>query len=227
MPNFDRDTADAQLVAEVATALREWQKHSGRAAPTKVLRETVWFFWQNPRLARPRVAGKYPRAARWSAEAASAVGSGTSAGPGQLVVEHIQPMHRLLRRLIDEPLEPDQIAALLREGLEVVVVTKQQADALGDDGSPHDRYRRAGLELGGFRTLDEWQEQAADPVRPAQLADVAAGDLVWDVIGREWIVRDILADGLRVEDAAGDVHDFTWHAIATLGMRPDSPPTTS
>jgi hypothetical protein len=58
-----RDRADAQLVAEVAAALRGWQQRGGGAAATKVLRETGWFYWQNPRLPRPLVAGKYPHSA--------------------------------------------------------------------------------------------------------------------------------------------------------------------
>jgi hypothetical protein len=82
--NDARDARDARLVADVAVAVRAWETASGRPAATKVLREAVWFFWQNPRLARPRVV-----------------------------------------------------------------------DALPDDGSPEERYRRAGLDLASFRALDD------------------------------------------------------------------------
>ncbi len=59
-----RDAVDARLVTDVARALRAWQASTERPAATKVLREAVRFFWQNPRLKRPVVSGKYPRSAR-------------------------------------------------------------------------------------------------------------------------------------------------------------------
>jgi hypothetical protein len=77
-----------------------------------------------------------------------------------LVIEHVAPMHRLLRRLIDEQFEVVQVAKMLREGLEVVVVTREQSSALTDDGTPDERYPRAGLDLASFRPLDAWPSSA-------------------------------------------------------------------
>jgi hypothetical protein len=53
-----------------------------------------------------------------------------------LVIEHLAPMHRILRRLIDEQFEVVQVAKMLPEGLDVVVVTREQSSALTDDGTP-------------------------------------------------------------------------------------------
>jgi hypothetical protein len=74
-----------------------------------------------------------------------------------LVIEHVAPMHRVLRRLIDERLEVGQVVRMLREGLDVVVVTREQSAALTDDGTPDERYRRAGLDLASARALDDWR----------------------------------------------------------------------
>jgi hypothetical protein len=156
-----RDAVDARLIMDVARALRAWQASSHRPAPTKVLREAVWFFWQRPRLEGPLVSGKYPRSARWSKEAATIALGGDGQTRDRLVIEHVAPMHRILRRLIDEQFEVVQVAEMLREGLEVVVVTREQSSALTDDGTPEERYRRAGLDLARFRPLDAWQTSAA------------------------------------------------------------------
>jgi hypothetical protein len=155
-----RDAVDARLVGDVARALRAWQASSDRPVATKVLREAVWFFWQNPRLEGPLVSGKYPRSARWSREAATIALGGDGHTRHRLVIEHVAPMHRILRRLIDEQFEVDQVAKMLREGLDVVVVTREQSSALTDEGTPEERYSRAGLNLASFRTLDAWQRSA-------------------------------------------------------------------
>ncbi len=56
---------DAQLVVNVAAALRRWQQRTGaEQRRRKVLREAVWFFRQRARLERPLVMGKYARSAR-------------------------------------------------------------------------------------------------------------------------------------------------------------------
>lgn len=225
MASENDDGADAQLITDVAAALRRWQQHSGRPAATKVLRETVWFFWQNPRLDRPLVAGKYPRSARWSREAADVALSAEEEPSGRLVIEHVEPMHRLLRRMIDTPHDAEDIAGYLNRGLEVVVVTKPQSDALPDDGDPEERYRAAGLELHSFRSLDDWEDLMNVQMScPEQLVGVRAGDALWDMTGREWAVVDVRNDGLRLEDAHGDLHVVGWHGLLTLGAKP-APPT--
>ena len=81
------DHADAALIVDVAAAWRRWRGRTNKGPATKILRETVWFYWQNPRLERPRVAGKYPRGVPWSEAAASLVVSGVARND-RLVIEH-------------------------------------------------------------------------------------------------------------------------------------------
>ena len=156
-----RDAADARLIMDVARALGAWQASSQRPAATKVLREAVWFFWQKPRLERPLVSGKYPKSARWSREAATIALRGDGQTRDRLVIEHVAPLHRILRRLIDEQSDVGQVAEMLREGLDVVVVIREQSAALTDDGTPDERYRRAGLDLASFRHSTIGDEAAA------------------------------------------------------------------
>jgi hypothetical protein len=221
------DDNDARLVADVAASLRVWQAAEGRPAPTKILRETVWFFWQNPRMPKPRVGGKYPRTSQWSREAAEAALAADGLS-GRLVIEHVRPMHRLLRRLIDEPLLVPELVEELRAGLEVVVVTKDQSAKLPDGDSPTDRYRAAGLDLREFRSLDEWEAVLRrDAVRPAQLAHIDVGDTLWDAMEREWMVVDADERGLTLEDSHGDVEHHGWGALLTLCVRTCPPPSPS
>ncbi len=82
-------------------------------------------------------------------------------------------MHLLLRRLIDEPLEPAEVASALSAGLDVVVVTNKQSDMLPDAGTAEERYRAAGINFNDFRSLDDWPPcaSAADSPRPGRGAD--------------------------------------------------------
>jgi hypothetical protein len=94
------------------------------------------------------------------------------------------------------------------------------SDALPNDGTPEERYGRAGLDLASFRPLDEWEQDGEARVGPPEaLVDVVPGDPLWDATGREWTVREVLDGGLRLEDANGQVADFTWHAAMTLCLR--------
>ena len=52
MTEYD-DDVDAELLAAVFAAARRWEVVTGKKAPGKVLRETLWFIWQRPRLPRP------------------------------------------------------------------------------------------------------------------------------------------------------------------------------
>lgn len=215
-----KDAADAQLVADIADALRTWQARTGRPAATKVLREAVWFYWQNPRLPRPLINGKYPRAAMWSHDAAEMVLAGAAEARGQLVIEHIEPMSRLLRSLINTPEDAGRVAELLGDGLRVVVVTRAESDALPDSGDPDERYASAGLTLSDFRSLDDWETHLAARVpRPVELEEAVPGDVLWDHMGREWTIAEVTLEGMRLLDENGDETPFTWHGLLTLGAR--------
>lgn len=148
------DLADAGLVLDVARALRRWRDATGAPPATKILREAVWFFWQRPRLAGRLVRSKYPRGTRWSPAAAALVEAETDLR-GRLVIEHLEPMNRVLRWLIDEAREVEEVADALRSRLEVVVVTTEEGKRLPDAGSPEQRYARAGLDLSSFVPLPD------------------------------------------------------------------------
>ena len=158
----DRDSADLELVLAVAAALCKWEKSTGQRARGKPLREAVWFYWQQPRLPKDSVRGKYPRSVPWSPAAREA----HHAGEAGLVIEHTRPMNVLVRSLLDDP--PSDLTTLrkrLEDGLSCVVVTEQESTALAragvassvvdDDDDPFARYRLVGLEPESFKPLDD------------------------------------------------------------------------
>ena len=55
------DQADGDFLAAIFDAARRWEVATGRRVPNKVLRESLWFVWQAPRLPRPLVRSKYRR----------------------------------------------------------------------------------------------------------------------------------------------------------------------
>lgn len=222
-----RDQADAQLLSDVAAALHRWEQSTGVKPPLKVLRETVWFFWQHPRLkvGGDLIASKYPRSARWSREAAALAVGGVESWTGHLVIEHIRPLHRVVRQMIEDPPQADQVEELLAPALEVVVITKDQERALPDKGEPEQRYVAAGLDLAAFKSLDEWEEAfAAQRLRPDYLEDVKPGDAVFDFRGRPWAVVAVGDDGLTLRDPQGGENEYGWHALLTIGIRPQPYP---
>lgn len=142
------------MVCAVSAALREWRQRTEREPATKILRETVWFYWQFPRLERPLVASKYPRRVPWSDDAAAIVLGGKRTG-GRLVIEHVVPFNLTLRWLIDEAPGVDEVLAELPKRLKCAVVTREESARLPDVGTPQERYRAAGLDLDRLRSLDE------------------------------------------------------------------------
>ena len=218
------DDADARLVVDVAASLRRWRDTTGKEPATRVLRETVWFFWQHPRLDRPLVASKYPRGALWSEEAALAAESGLSF-KGELVIEHLEPMNRALRWLIDDAPTAQQVIDGLAGRLTCAVVTKDQSVGLPNTGSAEERYAAAGLDLVGFKPLDHWREALARQrgPKPAELGHLTVGDTRWDLMGREWTVVDLLEDGVVVQYADDEPELFTWHALMTIGACEEPP----
>lgn len=158
---MDQDEADLRLILAVIDALREWEQAAGREARLKPLREAVWFYWQQPRLAGRSVRAKYPRDVPWSRAARGAQEDGQVG----LVIEHTKPMKVLLRELLDRPpADLSQLRGRLDEGLSCVVITEDENAQLAkagmasgpadEDGDPFDRYYAAELEVDGFRPLD-------------------------------------------------------------------------
>lgn len=130
------------MVCAVSAALRDWRERTERKPATKILRETVWFYWQLPRLERPLVASKYPRRVPWSDDAAAIVLGGKRTGG---------------RWLINEAPGVEEVLAELPDRLECAVVTKEESARLPDVGTPQERYRAVGLDLDRLRSLDERQ----------------------------------------------------------------------
>jgi hypothetical protein len=156
------DQADAELISHVAAGLRAWGESTGESPPSKILREAIWFFWQQPRLERPVVASKYPRTSPWSEEAARLALSGEST-KGLLEIEHVEPLNRVSRWLLDEAPSVDTIASELPKRVHSVIVTRAEAKLLPDAGTPAERYLSAGLDLDEFRALDDWRDLVPSP----------------------------------------------------------------
>lgn len=154
------DLADAALVADVANAFGRWrQAHDGKLGSLKPFREAVWFYWQQPRLPRPLIRGKYPAAVPWSPAARMAYW-GNPKHPSGLVIEHSRPMDVLLRELLDAaPVSPESALRMLGEPPTYAVVTDEESRALGNaewhGSDPLRKYADAGLDVSGFRPLSE------------------------------------------------------------------------
>jgi hypothetical protein len=183
------DAADAALVAGFANAVRQWRAATGRtSSDLKTLREAVWSYWELPRLPKPLIRGKYPTSVPWSRAARERYRSGARGG---LVIEHGIPMTLLLQRLLALPqLNADAARQLLAQARPHAVITEEENRALAaagvatgepaggsESGDLFARYRHAGLEVDGFRSLAaevlesssetarDWREQPVELVR--------------------------------------------------------------
>lgn len=158
----DTDLRDARLVGHVAEALRDWEENAGRRGPTKPLREAIWFYWQSPRLPRPRIRGKYPVAFPWTAAARDSYHRDPV--DVKLVIEHTEPMTLVMDDVLREPRTDRQVASLLTDRLACVVVTRDEDRRItaagyglaGPDGDqdPLARYRAAGIDVDRIAPLD-------------------------------------------------------------------------
>ncbi len=157
------DEMDADFLATVFAAARRWEVSTGRKTPGKVLRESLWFVWQAPRLQRPLVRSKYPRSAPWTAAARAAYLQDPS-GKGGLVMEHVQPISGLIRTLLDTPQERPEFIRTLNAALQFCVVTPTEDKMLAaakvsfrtpESIDPWVRYRLAGIDVDGIRPLNQ------------------------------------------------------------------------
>ena len=152
---LNRDDADADFLAALFAAARVWEAARGRAMHGKVLREALWFVWQQPRLPRPLFRSKYPMRAPWTAAARDAYGQDPYVA-GSLVMEHVEPISGLIRRLLDTPQDMAVFVGTLNAALRFCVVSAAEDKLLGaarvgsitpmsDD--PWIRYRLAGIDV--------------------------------------------------------------------------------
>ncbi len=170
--NLDRATdldAAAAVLSVAAACRRTIRPGRSSSGAARLLREALWFIWEEPRLPRPLVASKYPKPYPWS-PAARAVfaqhdGKRLTGGWG-LVIEHLYPRELLVADLLDEPegTKPAEAVELLTERLMGAVVTRdddrllptraQSARPWRDYASdPWMRYRSAGLHPENFSAL--------------------------------------------------------------------------
>ncbi|MBX3095071.1 MAG: hypothetical protein KF680_11125 [Cryobacterium sp.] len=165
---LDTDEQDATSILRVVHSLGEVGDVLGRALHNRVLKEVLWFRWEQPRLPRPLVDGKYPHAYPWSAEARRVWQESPrrEGRRGALVIEHTEPKRELLARIIraGDAIDVAELLSLLRDAHSAVVITKREDDLVTRAGFSHRspdpsdvwaRYRAAGLEVEGFAPLNK------------------------------------------------------------------------
>lgn len=129
----------------------------------RIVREAVWFLWEGPRLPRPVVASKYPRAYPWSPGARARLkehGDKRPPGGWGLVIEHLYPRELLVSYLLHEGagLKSVDAMALLTTRLMAAIVTREEDRQLPTraqsarpwieyESDPWLRYRMGGLNL--------------------------------------------------------------------------------
>ncbi|WP_326551472.1 hypothetical protein [Micromonospora sp. NBC_01813] len=161
---LERDSADLRCLAALLDAHRQWEIETKSRASIKALREWLWFYWQVPRRPQPLVRSKYPAPFPWSEEARLAIIADPNCA---LVMEHCEPVHLVIRDLLDHPLvDLNQLRELLHTRLACCVITKAEDAAINAagfgtrmvPGAEHDRwarYRAAGIDPERFRPFTD------------------------------------------------------------------------
>jgi hypothetical protein len=178
------DLADAQSVTEVVrAAYSTLERQRPRAGPLRLVREAVWYLWEQPRLPRPLIRDKYPLAYPWSPGAQEVIEHAASwnsygrppDGQWSLVIEHLYPRELMIRDLVelvvctDQPARPVAdllssrvMAAIVRRDEDRQLMARREAPRTWApyEADPWLRYRSAPFELGGFASVAEkyqWQ----------------------------------------------------------------------
>lgn len=157
------DVDDAAALLQIVLAVSTAGEHIGQTARMKVIRESIWYLWERPRLPRPRIGGKYPIVYPWSAAARDVALSSRRRPEGGwgLVIEHVHPIRNLVVDLLGAApaLTVNGLQELLRGGLASAVITKAEDTQLTrarvatlavSKGDPWHRYRFAGLDVDAF-----------------------------------------------------------------------------
>ena len=152
MTGTDRHAADVAYLASFFAATRCWEFATGETIRTKILREALWFTWQQPRLPRPLIRSKYRTTVPWTAAARAAYR--LDGAFGALVIEHVEPAFLLIRPLLTTPHDLASFEQALYGSLNFAVVTAAEEQALKVAGVSHAipdgddlwiRYRLAGI----------------------------------------------------------------------------------
>lgn len=166
---LDNDLEVARDLAGAVRAIVDVGDVLGPSLLSRVIKEVLWFRWEQQRLPRPLVDGKYPRSYPWS-RAARQVYLDSPRRPGRagmLVIEHVVPKRELLRRVIEQDFTDDTqgFVDVLQEGCAAVVITRDEDRQITTAGYGHvrpegdvwARYRASGIDLDGFAPLTSGQ----------------------------------------------------------------------
>jgi hypothetical protein len=162
-------------VLKVVEASRAVLAPGRRTGSVRLVREALWFFWEQPRLPLPLLDSKYPLHYPWS-RGAQAVWSDSDGqrprGGWGLVIEHLYPREFVVRDLLrGRGRGPTEAAALLRRRLMAAVVTVAEDRLLPSRGKspqawapygrdPWLRYRSGLIDLSAFAALTSEGAQA-------------------------------------------------------------------
>jgi hypothetical protein len=178
------DRADAADLLSILRTVRVHQDRSGGNA-YKVAREALWFMWEQRRLPRPLIRGKYPAAYPWSPGARALLDEHKAAGRplssfSGVVIEHLVPATLMVQEALSlaTELDVDGMVELLAQHGAAAIVSNDDDRALtsagvrstmpdGWDGDPWARPQAAGLDPTAFAPLPvpERTEPVAKPAR--------------------------------------------------------------
>lgn len=178
----EEDLADAEAVTKVVEASYSiLNRHRPRTGPLRLVREAVWFLWEQPRLPRPLVRDKYPLAYPWSPGAQEVIEAAPKSygrppfGGWGLVIEHLYPRELMIHDLVElvistrppaqavvELLSSRVMAAVVRRDEDMQLMARRELPRgwASYDSDPWLRYRDAQFELGDFAAVDgkyPWQ----------------------------------------------------------------------
>jgi hypothetical protein len=178
------DHGDSADLLSILRTVRAHQDRSGENA-YKVAREALWFMWEQRRLPRPLIRGKYPAAYPWSPGARALLDEHKAAARplssfSGVVIEHLVPATLMVQEALTlaPELDVDGMVELLNQHGAAAIVTNDDDKALtsaglrstmpdGWDGDPWARPRAAGLDPAAFAPLAMLQ-LAKPNAKPAQ-----------------------------------------------------------
>jgi hypothetical protein len=173
------DRADAADLLGVLKIVRAHQDRSGANA-YKVAREALWFMWEQRRLPRPLIRGKYPTSYPWSADARASLERHRADGRpdgsfGGVVIEHLIPATLMVQEALAlaAELDVDGMIELLSQHGAAAVVTVEDDRRLtsaglrstmpaGWDGDVWARPRAAELDPAGFAPISAPTQPGSD-----------------------------------------------------------------
>ena len=169
---LETDDLDAQaMIAVLRSAAGVRERHSVSSA-NHMAREALWDCWERPRLPRPLVSSKYPKAWPWSPDARRLYeltdGKRPKNGGWGFILEHVSPRGLVISSLIDasNELSVSEFIEKLRLDMRGAVITKQDNQKLekakvgrnypggvNPVAEPWSRYKHAGLDPATFAPL--------------------------------------------------------------------------